>query len=89
MYSPVVLKGILPSNDLGCWLLLVRACTLVCMPTLKIDSIDIADRFFLLFCRRVEELYGMEACTPNMHLHLHLKECLLDFGPSHALVLCL
>ena len=36
------------------------------------------------FCKTVEQLYGKEKCTPNMHLHLHLKQCLIDFGPSHA-----
>ena len=23
-------------------------------------------------------------CTPNLHLHCHLKECMLDFGPATA-----
>lgn len=27
---------------------------------------------------------GHKACTPNMHLHLHIKECLYDFGPPYA-----
>ena len=24
------------------------------------------------------------ACTPNMHLHLHLKECINDYGPVYS-----
>ena len=31
-----------------------------------------------------EQLYGADSCTPNLHLHCHLKECLLDFGPGSA-----
>ena len=26
----------------------------------------------------------MDLVTPNMHLHGHLKECLLDDGPFHS-----
>ena len=84
VYSAVVLKGFLPSEDLSCWLIFVRACSLLCTSILKTDSILEADKFFLLFCRRFELLYGKESCTPNMHLHLHLKECLRDYGPPHA-----
>ena len=33
---------------------------------------------------RIEQLYGRKAVTPNMHLHCHLKDCLLECGPVHA-----
>lgn len=36
------------------------------------------------FCRRVERTYGKEVITPNIHMHAHLHECLLDYGPSHV-----
>ena len=29
----------------------------------------------------IELLYGKDNCTPNLHMHLHIK---LDYGPSHA-----
>jgi hypothetical protein len=32
----------------------------------------------------VVELYGPEMVTPNMHLHLHLKDSIQDFGPIYA-----
>ena len=28
--------------------------------------------------------YGAESCTLNLHLHYHLKECFLDFGPASS-----
>lgn len=37
-----------------------------------------------MFCTKFEQVNGGEACTPNMHMHLHLKECLLDYGPPYA-----
>lgn len=31
-----------------------------------------------------ETLYGKKRVTPNMHLHAHLKDCILDFGPIYS-----
>ena len=84
IYSPVVLKGIFPRADLQCWLLYVRACCSLCSRFLKVSDVNTADAFLLQFCRKCESLYGKDACTPNMHLHLHLKESFLHFGPPHA-----
>lgn len=36
------------------------------------------------FCQSVEQIYGKQVCTPNMHLHCHLQACLLDYWPSNA-----
>ena len=36
------------------------------------------------FCKAFKELYGKDLVTLNIHLHGHLKECLLDYGPFHA-----
>ena len=43
-----------------------------------------ADMLFVTFGERFECLYGKKAVTPNMHLHSHLKECIIDCGPVHA-----
>ena len=48
------------------------------------SDINTADSLLLTFCKKVSELYGSDCHTPNMHLHLHLKETLQDFGPAHA-----
>ena len=37
-----------------------------------------------MFCTKYEEINGKEACTPNMHLHLHLIDCLKDYGHLYA-----
>lgn len=29
-------------------------------------------------------MHGSSLVTPNMHLHCHLKECVLDYGPLHS-----
>ena len=42
------------------------------------------DGLSLKFCKEFEALYGQKAITPNMHLHCHLKENVLDYGPIHS-----
>ena len=43
-----------------------------------------ADSLLLMFCKSVEHLCGPEYCTANMHLHLHLIDTVLDFGPLYS-----
>lgn len=80
IYSPVVLKSMLPRDHLQCWLLYVRACNILCSRFIQITDVNTADLLLLQFCRKCEILYGSDACTANFHLHLHLKESFLDFG---------
>ena len=84
IYSPVVLKGILEQQHLQCWLLFVRACSLLCKRIITKEDVASADLFLVTFCKKFEEIYGGNEFTYNMHLHMHLKQCLLDFGPSHS-----
>ena len=44
-------------------------------------DLEIADGLILKFCKPVETLYGKHVIMPNMHLHNHLKEVILDHGP--------
>ena len=50
---------------------------------LKVEDIQSAHLFFVQFARRFQELYGREFFTPNIHLHMHLRECFMDYGPPH------
>ena len=83
-FSPVVLRGVLPAVHLQYWLLFVKACTLLCTRCLLKENINLADQYFHMFCVKFLNANGPTACTPNMHLHLHLKECFDDYGPPHA-----
>ena len=42
-----------------------------------------ADVMLMQFCQKFEQLYGTSKVKPNMHLHGHLKECVLDYGPIY------
>ena len=84
VFSPVALKNILDPDHLRCWLLFVRACFVLCNRIITSQAIEEMHCYLVQFCKHFEELYGVSACTPNMHLHLHLKDCIKDYGPAHS-----
>ena len=81
VFSPYALNGILPDVHYRCWLHFVKACRLICTPLVELQ--DVASSYSLLvdFCRDFEKLYGKHQVTPNMHLHVHLADCIFDYGP--------
>jgi len=83
--SSVLLKGILPEQDYRCWILFVNACRILSSRIITVENINLGHRYLLLFCRQVENIYGWHVITPNIHLHLHLRDCMLDYGPVHSM----
>lgn len=59
-------------------------CRLLCCFSLSLDQVKLGDALLLQFCRRTERLFGTSVITPNMHMHGHLYECILDYGPLHG-----
>ena len=43
-----------------------------------------ADEKLIEFCKEYEKVYGKNNCIPNMHMHLHLCQCIKSYGPSSA-----
>ena len=84
LYAIYALADSLPPRDLECWSLFVKASVLLQQYTISLSDLAIADEKLLEFCRCFEACYGKEYCTPDMHLHEYLKECILDFGPVSA-----
>lgn len=83
-YSAIALRDILPPHHLQYWFLFVKACSIICTGCLRKSAIEMCDQYLQLFSAKFQEVNGDNACTPNIHMHLHLKECLLDYGPPHA-----
>lgn len=81
MFATYTLHDILPQRDFQCLQKFVIACTYICNRVLTDNDIIVADNLLMQFCNSFENLYGKESITPNMHLHGHLKECMLDYGP--------
>ena len=84
IYSLFCLRDLLPESHLRCWQTFVLACQYICCPILSKTDIVKADLLFVKFGKKIEQLYGKKFVTPNMHLHCHLKECVIDCGPVHA-----
>ncbi|KAG1083805.1 hypothetical protein G6F42_022059 [Rhizopus arrhizus] len=82
--SPLLLKSRLPVRHKENWAKFVQACHIVCRPCITQNEAMMAHKLFHEFVIGVAELYGPEMVTPNMHLHLHLKDSIQDFGPIYA-----
>ena len=81
IYSMYVLRDILPPSHMQCWSYFVKASVILRLYTITKDDIELADEYLLKFCEEFQRIYGKEKCSPNMHLHNHLKDCVLDYGP--------
>lgn len=84
LYSIPCLHSVLPSANVENWRRFVLACRIVCQHSLTVEQIALADALLLAFCKGVEHLYGKPVITPNMHMHCHLREVLLDYGPVYS-----
>lgn len=83
-FSLFSLKDVLPSDHYNCWHIFVKACFLLCRRSITAAQVSEADELLLEFHKKVVELYGNEWCTPNIHLHGHISECIKDFGPVYS-----
>ena len=62
----------------------VIACSLLCTTLVKLRDLGIAHDHLLKFCKELKKIYGKRRVTPNMHLHMHLADCVLDYGPVYG-----
>ena len=84
VYSLYCLKGIIPNSYYNMWTTFVLACKLITKRQIQVNDLERAHDLFVLYANKYVELFGKEKCTFNIHLHLHIKECILNFGPIYA-----
>lgn len=84
IFSMFSLRGILPTKYLNMWSLFVNACFLICRRSITPDEVDQAHLLLRMFCKSFEAEFGKERCVPNMHLSLHLRECILNYGSVYS-----
>ena len=82
IYSLVALKDVIPGAHYSLWLQSVEVCKLMCSRALFISNETVLDETLMSFCQLFADIFGNQACTPNIDMHGHFKECLLDYGPS-------
>ena len=56
----------------------------LCQLCITDTDLNIADRKLVDFLKCLLRLYGKEHLTINMHLHLHIKEVVLNFGTVYG-----
>lgn len=83
-FSTIALRDIIGGEVMECWRHFVLACRTLCTKQITIEQVKLGDALLLQFCRRTERLFGKDCITPNMHLHCHLCECVMDYGPLHS-----
>ena len=84
IYSLYALKGILPDEHYSCWAMFVEASMQLSQHPVSVDVLTSADTKLVQFCSTFEQLYGKQACTSNMHMHCHIMQCILNYGPASA-----
>ncbi|OAD75965.1 hypothetical protein PHYBLDRAFT_142948 [Phycomyces blakesleeanus NRRL 1555(-)] len=78
------MKTRLPSNLLVNWIHFVDACRVLTKPAITEEEIAKAHVSLRKFCCGCETMYKLDLLLPNMHLYLHLKESIQDFGPIYS-----
>ncbi|OAD78060.1 hypothetical protein PHYBLDRAFT_141922 [Phycomyces blakesleeanus NRRL 1555(-)] len=84
VYSPVVLQGVLPKQKFENWMFFVNACRFLTKPNVSKDDIQSAHIALEKFGKDCERLYSKDLLSPNMHLHLHLRNTIKDLGPVYG-----
>ena len=84
LFSLYCIHGCIPAKHDACFQKFVLACQYFCKQMISKRDVMIAHNLIIDFCKTFETLYGRHRVTPNMHLHAHLKDCILDFGPVYS-----
>lgn len=83
--SPVLLKTRLTGQHITNWMAsFVNAARILSKPVLTTDEAKGAHFLLMKFCQGCVRLYSKSSITLNMHLHGHLLERVLDFGPCYG-----
>ena len=84
IYATPILWDLLDESDRKILANFVRACFLLVSRIIDRNSLNEAHNRLLTVAKLIEEHYGSEYITPNIHLSLHLTECCHDYGPLYS-----
>ena len=84
IYATVSLWEHLPENDWKILVHFVRICTILVSRIVEVDLMSEAHQRLISLVKLIEENYGHDKITPNLHLSLHLCECSFDYGPLYT-----
>ncbi|GET52427.1 uncharacterized protein LOC110233779 [Rhizophagus irregularis DAOM 181602=DAOM 197198] len=84
IYATVSLWEHLSENDQKILVNFVRICSISVSRIVEVDFMREAHQRLINLVKLIEENYGRDKITPNLHLSLHLCECSLDYGPLYT-----
>ncbi|GET53938.1 hypothetical protein GLOIN_2v1786147 [Rhizophagus irregularis DAOM 181602=DAOM 197198] len=84
IYATVSLWEHLSENDRKILVNFVRICSISVSRIVEVDFMREAHQWLINLVKLIEENYGRDKITPNLHLSLHLCECSLDYGPLYT-----
>src|SRR5256886_9438339 len=84
IYAIPLMWDLLEASDRKILNNFVRACSLLVCRIIDDDVLSEAHDRLLSVALLIEENYGPEVITPNIHLSLHLVECCRDYGPLYS-----
>jgi hypothetical protein len=84
VYATTITWDLLPKEDKEILSYFVRACNVLVCRIISKSGLNEAHQCLLSMVKLVEQRYGPEKITPNMHLCLHICECAFDYGPLYA-----
>src|SRR5256884_9923685 len=84
IYATTITWDLIKDDDRNILSYFVRACNILVCRIISKSGLNEAHRWLLSMVKLVEQQYGPEKITPNMHLCLHICERALDYGPLNA-----
>ena len=84
IYAMQIMWDLLEDADQQILANFVKACFLLVTRIIDNNALDEAHSQLLKVAHLIEENYGAEFITPNIHLSLHLTECCRDYGPIYS-----
>jgi hypothetical protein len=70
-----------PQAEFDLWMHFVQGCRLMAKRVVSRAELDVGHQHMKDFLNEFVKLHGEMAVTTNMHMHLHLRDFILDFGP--------
>ncbi|GET67403.1 uncharacterized protein LOC114543330 [Rhizophagus irregularis DAOM 181602=DAOM 197198] len=84
IYSTAILWDMLDDNDRKILGYFVRACNLLVTRIITEDDLKEAQERLKDMAYLIENTYGPEFITSNIHLSLHIPDCCRDYGPIYS-----
>ena len=84
IYAIPLMWDLLVTSDRNILANFVKACSLLTCRIINNDMLSRAHDRLLQVALLIEENYGQELITPNIHLSLHITDCCEDYGPLYS-----